>query len=155
MSSPKTFTLPDFRFSTPLEVNQVRFYNDSKATNAHATIGALQELKNEKHLIWIGGGKDKNCDLTELADVVCKYAKSAVLIGQTSAKLQALLDGKLQDGVFVCNSMKEAVEKSMELAKKDSAVLFSPAFSSFGMFKSYADRGKSFKNEVLCLKNLK
>ena len=61
--SAKTFDLPAFRFSTPIEVNQVRFYNDSKATNAHATIGALQELKDENHLIWIGGGKDKNCDL--------------------------------------------------------------------------------------------
>ena len=35
------------------------------------------------------------------------------------------------------------------------SVLFSPAFSSFGMFSGYADRGKSFQNEVLCLKNLK
>ena len=155
VESAKTFELPDFRFSTPIEVNQVRFYNDSKSTNAHATIGALKELKDEKHLIWIGGGKDKNCDLTELSETICKYAKSAVLIGQTSTKLKILLDGKLSDGVYVCGSMKEAVEKSAELSKNGSAVLFSPAFSSFGMFSNYADRGKSFKNEVLCLKNLK
>jgi len=153
--SAKTFDLPAFRFSTPIEVNQVRFYNDSKATNAHATIGALQELKDENHLIWIGGGKDKNCDLTELVDAICQSAKSAILIGQTAEKLKCMLDGKLSDGVCVCDSMKDAVEKAMSMSKKGSAVLFSPAFSSFGMFSSYSERGKSFKNEVLCLKNLK
>jgi UDP-N-acetylmuramoylalanine-D-glutamate ligase len=66
-----------------------------------------------------------------------------------------MLEGKLSDGVHVCESMKDAVEKAMFLSKKGSAVLFSPAFSSFGMFSSYSERGKSFKNEVLCLKNLK
>ena len=153
--SAKSFELPNFRFSTPIEIDNVRFYNDSKATNAHATIAALQELKNENHLIWIGGGKDKNCDLTELVEAICETAKGAILIGQTSDKLKVMLDNKLPSGTYVCESMQDAVRKSMELSKKNSAVLFSPAFSSFGMFSNYSERGKSFKNEVLCLKNLK
>ena len=146
----KTFNLPAFRFSKPIEVGGVRFYNDSKATNIHAALAALEELKGEKNLVWLGGGKDKLCDLKPLTDAVNKRAKAAVLIGQTARKLA---DG-LEIPAFVCESMAEAVKRSYELADGNAAVLFSPAFSSFGMFSGYVERGKSFENEVLCLKNL-
>ena len=151
----KTFALPAYRFSKPLKAGSVRFFNDSKATNAHASIAALEELGNEPDLIWLGGGKDKLCDLSELADAVAKHARAAVLIGQTAQKLADTLNGRLAGGVFVCGSMRQAVEKCNDLARKNTAVLFSPAFSSFGMFSGYAERGKSFESEVLCLKNLK
>ena len=51
--------------------------------------------------------------------------------------------------------METAVKKAFELTKNNGSVVFSPAFSSFGMFSGYAERGKSFQNAVLCLKNLK
>jgi UDP-N-acetylmuramoylalanine-D-glutamate ligase len=51
--------------------------------------------------------------------------------------------------------MEIAVEKAYEFARENGSVLFSPAFSSFGMFSGYVERGKSFQNAVLCLKNLK
>jgi len=155
LKAAESFSLPEYRFSAPEEIGGIRFYNDSKATNAHAAIAALEELAGENDLIWIGGGKDKNCDIEELAGAVAKRAKAAVLIGQTAEKLKSALSGRLARGAHVCGSMGEAVRKAAELAKKGSCVLFSPGFSSFGMFKGYADRGKSFKNEVLCLKNLK
>lgn len=155
-NAAKTFSLPAHRFSKPVEINGVKFYNDSKATNAHAAIAAIEELKNENDLIWIGGGKDKYCDLESLVETVSENARCAVLIGQTAQKLKSMLESKSYKGAaFVCNSMSEAVKKAYELSKKNSAVLFSPAFSSFGMFSGYAERGKSFENEVLCLKNLK
>ncbi len=152
-NAAKTFKLPAFRFSKPMEINSVRYYNDSKATNAHAAIAALKSLSSEKNLIWLGGGKDKFCDLGELVDTVKKCASGAVLIGQTASKLKPLLaDMKL--GAHICGSMDEAVKLCSKLAEKNSAVLFSPGFSSFGMFDGYAERGKSFEDAVLCLKNL-
>ena len=57
-------------------------------------------------------------------------------------------------GAHICGSMDEAVKLCSKLAEKNSAVLFSPGFSSFGMFDGYAERGKSFEDAVLCLKNL-
>ncbi len=151
----ETFSLPAHRFSTPITRGGIRFFNDSKATNVHAAVAALNELGNEPDLIWIGGGKDKNCDLSELVETLRARAKAAVLIGQSADKLSRALKDKLKCGAYICKSMKEAVEKSCSLAGKNSAVLFSPAFSSFGMFSGYVERGKSFENEVLCLKNLK
>jgi len=149
------FKLPAHRFSRPIISRGVRFFNDSKATNAHAAIAALKELKNEKHLVWLGGGKNKHCDISPLVDAVSESAKAAVLIGQTAEMLKEVLDKKLPQGAHVCSSMEDAVGRAFALSKEDSAVLFSPGFSSFGMFSGYADRGKSFENSVLCLKNLK
>lgn len=148
------FPLPKYRFGEPAEASGVKFYNDSKATNAHAAIAALRELSGTESLVWFGGGKDKNCDLSELAGEIAKSAKGAVLIGQTAGKLAEILRACGVEA-RVCGSMKEAVEMSAKMAGDGGSVLFSPGFSSFGMFSGYADRGKSFQNEVLCLKNLK
>lgn len=148
------FSLPKYRFGEPVEARGVKFYNDSKATNAHAAAAALGELSGTRNLVWIGGGKDKNCDLSELAREVARSAKGSVLIGQTAEKLAGILRAQGAEA-RVCGSMKEAVEAAAEMAGEGGSVLFSPGFSSFGMFSGYADRGKSFQNEVLCLKNLK
>ena len=153
-NSAKTFALPKFRFSSPKNVGGVRFFNDSKATNVHAAVAALREMKGEKNLVWLGGGKDKNCDLRELADTVAQTCKAAVLIGQTAEKLAALLSERN----IPCRmeaDMQSAAARCFELAGESGAVLFSPAFSSFGMFAGYADRGKCFDEAVLCLKNSK
>lgn len=152
--SAQTFSLPKFRFSRPQNVGGVRFYNDSKATNVHAAVAALREMKGERNLVWLGGGKDKNCDLRELADTVAQTCKASVLIGQTAEKLAALLSERnIPCRIEV--DMQSAAARCFELAGGSGAVLFSPAFSSFGMFAGYADRGKCFDDAVLCLKNPK
>ena len=148
------FSLPKYRFGEPCEKFGIKFYNDSKATNVHAAVAALRELAGAKNLVWIGGGKDKLCDVSELASEVMKVASGAVLIGQTAEKLANIFNAA-GFNAKICQSMKEAVECAAKMAGEGGNVLFSPGFSSFGMFAGYADRGKSFQNEVLCLKNLK
>ncbi len=152
--SAANFKLPAYRFSKPLQVGGVYFYNDSKATNAHAAIAALDELRG-RDVIWIGGGKDKNCELRTLALKLAERARAAVLIGESAQRLAGELGNSLSGGTHICQNLQEAVKKAYKLARKDSAVLFSPAFSSFGMFSGYAERGKFFEDAVLCLKNLK
>ena len=51
-----------------------------------------------------------------------------------------------------CATLKEAVSEAYRAAKSGDYVLFSPAFSSFGMFDGYAHRGKCFDEELLSLK---
>ncbi len=148
----KNFELPKFRFAVSQNIGDVKFFNDSKATNAHAAMAALEELSGSPNLVWLGGGKDKLCDLTDLANCVAKNAKSAVLIGQSAEKLQKLLSERNVKTIRA-ETMEQAVEECFKLAYPKGDVLFSPAFSSFGMFAGYAERGKSFDNAVLCLKN--
>ena len=150
------FRLPAYRFGEKTTVGGVDFYNDSKATNAHSAIAALTELSGRETLVWIGGGKDKSCSLEELVGAVEKCAKAAVLIGQTAPALKARLEG-LPLGAHVCDTLEHAVQKAYRLcrSKSGAAVLFSPGFSSFGMFSGYGERGKSFDDALLCLKNFK
>ena len=144
----------EHRLEKVARVRGIDFINDSKATNVHAAVAALRELAGAKNLVWIGGGKDKLCDVSELASEVMKVSSGAVLIGQTAEKLANIFNAT-GFNAKICQSMKEAVECAAKMAGEGGNVLFSPGFSSFGMFAGYADRGKSFQNEVLCLKNLK
>lgn len=149
----KDFKLAAHRFSLVAEISNVRFWNDSKATNAHAAIAALRELKGKK-IFWIGGGKNKYCDNSELVKTVSECAQGAALIGQTAEILKAELP-EMPLGVNICQTLEEAVDLAFKKCQNSGDILFSPAFSSFGMFSGYAERGKSFEKAVLCLKNTK
>lgn len=149
-NSAKNFSLSKFRFAKTAEIGKTSFWNDSKATNAHAAIAALRELKGKK-VFWIGGGKNKNCDLKELAQTVRECADGACLIGQTAEILKNEIKS-LKNGIFTCKTLEEAVKIAFEKSKNGGNVLFSPSFSSFGMFKNYAERGGAFDAEVLKLK---
>ncbi len=154
IEAAKSFKLPQYRFGSPVFVGDMAFYNDSKATNAHAAIAALRELRNEKNLVWIGGGKNKFCELDELVNELYKTAKGAILIGETAKILSERLKG-LPLGAREAKDMQTAVNSAYKMANGHGCALFSPAFSSFGMFSGYAERGKCFDSAVLCLKNLK
>jgi len=54
--------------------------------------------------------------------------------------------------VIVATSMQEAVERAYEAARPDGVVLLAPACASFDWFRDYAERGRSFKEEVEKLK---
>ncbi len=143
------FKFAKFRFAKSLDLNGVTFYNDSKATNAHAAIAAINNFKNP--IIWIGGGKNKHCNLDKLVDLLSKKAKMCILIGESAKLLKDLLD-KRNTKAKIVDNLNEAVILAYESAENRDNVLFSPSFSSFGMFSSYVDRGNCFENEVLSLK---
>ena len=44
--------------------------------------------------------------------------------------------------------MRDAVRSAFAAAKPGGVVLLAPACASFDMFKDYAERGRSFKDEV-------
>lgn len=147
------FKLAPHRFAKVCSIGSVNFWNDSKATNAHAAIAALRELKGKK-IFWIGGGKNKFCDNSELVKTLSDCAQGAALIGQSAEILKRELPD-MPLGVEVCENLDEAVKLALDKCRDFGEVLFSPAFSSFGMFNGYAERGKSFERAVLCLKNQK
>ena len=53
--------------------------------------------------------------------------------------------------VEVATSMKEAVVRAKETARKGDVVLLSPGASSFGMFRNEYDRGDQFNTLVAAL----
>lgn len=119
------------------KINDVLYYNDSKATNIESTIVALNSFN--KPVILIAGGYDKHISFNELKEYKDKI-KTVILFGETKDKLQEVF----QDAILA-NSLSEAVAYAKNIAKADDIVLFSPACASFDMFKDYEERGQLFK----------
>jgi UDP-N-acetylmuramoylalanine--D-glutamate ligase len=129
------------------ELNGIKFYNDSKATNVDSVWYALDSFKVPVNLI--AGGKDKGNDYTAIIPLVKDKVKNAVLIGWGAKKLYDSLH-EYTNAIFA-DSMEEAVKKAYELAHSGEVVLLSPACASFDMFNNYEHRGEVFKKIVMSL----
>ena len=140
----KLFKGVEHRIEYVAEIDGVKFFNDSKATNVDSTVKALQAF--QRNIIVILGGKDKDSDYTLLGPLVRERVKRIVLIGAASDKIAAQLDGDAPMSKAV--SMEEAVLKSMEVATAGDTVLLAPACASFDMFNNFEHRGKVFKEAV-------
>jgi len=129
--------------------NGIKIYNDTTATTPTATLAALRALtegNDNRKIILIMGGSDKQLDATELIQALPQYCRAAVLLAGTgSDKIEAdFLKLKRQLPVKKARTLKTALKKAMEQARAGDIVLFSPAFASFGMFKNEYDRGDKF-----------
>ena len=129
----------------PFTVKGVEFINDSKATNVNSVWYALDSMKS--NIIWIAGGTDKGNDYSELFSLAKEKVKALVCLGVDNEKLKQSFGDKVPT-IVDTHSMKEAVQKSFELAGPGDVVLLSPACASFDLFKNYEDRGLLFKQEV-------
>ncbi|HKY04196.1 MAG TPA: UDP-N-acetylmuramoyl-L-alanine--D-glutamate ligase, partial [Blastocatellia bacterium] len=137
----------EHRIEFVAEINGVKFYNDSKATNVDSTVKALEAF--QRNVIVILGGKDKGSDYAPLAPLITVRVKQVILIGAASEKIAAQLEGLRP--IDRAASMKDAVLKSMEAARPGDTVLLAPACASFDMFDNYEHRGRVFKEEVFRL----
>ncbi|MDR1585004.1 MAG: UDP-N-acetylmuramoyl-L-alanine--D-glutamate ligase [Prevotellaceae bacterium] len=126
-------------------VRNVRFINDSKATNVNSCWYALQSIKSPVALIL--GGTDKGNDYSEIETLVNEKVRALVFMGVDNAPLHAFFDGKVER-IFDARSMKEAVDIAYRQAKSGDTVLLSPCCASFDLFENYEDRGRQFKTEV-------
>ena len=123
----------------------VRYYDDSKATNPHATAGALAGFE---HAVLIAGGRKKGLDLRGLR-VHAPQLRAVVAIGEAAGDVEAAFAGAVP--VVRAGSMRDAVRAATEHAQPGDAVVLSPACASFDWYESYAARGDDFAREVAAL----
>lgn len=126
------------------ESRQIKFYNDSKATNVGSTISALEAL--DPPLILIAGGKDKGCDYKPLTPLIKEKVKALILLGEAKEKMHQALQSSTSTSF--AETFEDAVKRSLKQASPGDTVLLSPACSSFDMFKNYEERGNVFKTLV-------
>jgi UDP-N-acetylmuramoylalanine--D-glutamate ligase len=126
------------------EIGGVRFVNDSKATNVEAALRSIESF--DRDLVPIVGGRFKGGDLGLLRLPLAARAKAVVAIGEA----RRLVRETFADVVIVheAESLEEAVRLGYELAQPSGVVLLAPACASFDMFRDYAERGRTFKEEV-------
>ncbi len=142
MKGLETFIPLEHRQEIFAKIKGVTYVNDSKSTTSESTLKALDNFKNSIVIIC---GRPKEKDYSNLAKGLQERSKSVILMGEMIPVIEPLLDGVRY---FKANSMEEAVEISIKIAKDGDFVLLSPAATSFDMFKNYEERGKEFKRIV-------
>lgn len=146
--SLKDFQGVEHRLEYVATVRNVRYINDSKATNVNSCWYALQSMKTPTVLIL--GGTDKGNDYSEIEELVKEKVCGMIFLGVDNAPLHHFFDGKVENIVDV-KSMEEAVNAAYNMAKAGNTVLLSPCCASFDLFQNYEDRGRQFKT---CVRNL-
>lgn len=126
-------------------IKNVRYINDSKATNVNSCWYALQSMKTP--VVLILGGTDKGNDYTEIEELVKDKVKALIFMGLDNKPLHTFFDGKVNRIVDV-QSMENAVEQAYRIAESGDTVLLSPCCASFDLFRNYEDRGQQFKQFV-------
>ena len=134
------------------EIDGVSYINDSKATNVGACIASLESLSlttGSADVLLLAGGQAKGATFTELADVVSRRVKKALLFGEDARLLEAALDGSTS--IERCADLPAAVQGAYSSAIAGDIVLLAPACASMDMFENYMARGEAFRAAVASL----
>ncbi|HEY5055364.1 MAG TPA: UDP-N-acetylmuramoyl-L-alanine--D-glutamate ligase, partial [Acidobacteriaceae bacterium] len=145
--SVRDFKAVEHRLEFVATVRGIDFYNDSKATNVDATKKALEAFPSGVHLIL--GGKDKDSDYTELADLIRARVKTVYTIGSAAEKIEQHLKGTAK--IVSAGTLDAALRTAAENAGVGDVVLLAPACASFDQFENYEHRGRVFKQLVRSL----
>ena len=132
----------EHRIEFVCQKDNLKFYNDSKATNPTSTITALDSFNEDIYLIL--GGMQRNQNFHEL-DNHLKNVKKIYAIGQVTDEV---FDYAKEVNI---NSEKcYTLSKAMEMIKNDNlnngVVLLSPASASWDQYDKFETRGDEFKN---------
>lgn len=147
----KTFPGVEHRIEFVKEINGVKWYNDSASSTPSRTISGLNAFNEE--IVLIAGGADKNLDYTPIAKPILSKVKTLILMGQTAGKIfDSVKEEQERENkeinIYMVNSLSQAVILAKRYATPGQVVLFSPASTSFDMFKNMYDRGQKFKDIV-------
>lgn len=149
------FTGVEHRLEFVREIDGVKWYNDSIASSPNRTIAGLNSYKEK--IVLIAGGRDKHLDYDPIAKPIIEHVETLIVMGETAEKIKNAVARELEKQkktltIIKVANVEEAVKTAQQEAKPNEIVLFSPASTSFDMFKNFEERGKKFKEEVNKLK---
>jgi UDP-N-acetylmuramoylalanine--D-glutamate ligase len=129
-------------------LDRVEWVNDSKATNVDSAVVALRAFQGQR--VWlIAGGKGKGAPYQPLVEVAKGTVQGVLTIGQDAPAIARAFSGAFD--VRPCNTLEQAVQEARSRAQPGEVVLLSPACASFDQFKSFEDRGQTFRRLVEAL----
>lgn len=144
------FRPPAHRMEKVAEINSVLYFDDSKGTNVAAVAASLRGFP--RAVILIAGGVDKGGSYEPLFAAADGIVEGMVLIGKAKDLLRNAAESYgVSYPVLEARDMGEAVEMASSMAKPGSAVVLSPACSSYDMFANFAARGEAFQALVRAL----
>jgi len=136
------------------ELDGVRWYNDSIASNPTRVIAGLRSFGRK--IAIIAGGYDKKIPYEPMAPVVCEYVKLLILMGATADKIEAAVKSHPDFNademkIIRVSGMEEAVKAARENTVEGDIVSLSPASASFDLYRNFEERGRHFKSIVMQL----
>ena len=130
-------------------VNDIRFYNDTEATNIKCTQIALSSFDQDTTIIL--GGLERGQKFEELTPFM-KNVKCIIGIGQCRDRVLTFGE-KLNIPTYIYEKLEDGFKKCVLETKKGGIVLLSPASASWDQYKECEIRGAEFKQYVKELKN--
>ncbi len=140
----KEFRGVEHRIEFVRELNGVKIYNDSKATNVKATEIALSSFN--KPTIILLGGLDRGHSFDDLVPFM-KNVKLVVSYGETKNRIKDFCDAN-NFKCIVAKDLKDASNIALENSKSGDIVLLSPACASWDEYKDFEERGRIFKEYI-------
>ncbi len=137
--------------------NGVRFVNDSTSTTPISGQVGLEAF--ECPIVLIAGGNTKHLPLEQWPATIAQRCRDVLLLqGSGTDELLPAIREEVKKlggrdpvrGVF--GDFKEVMNAAVALAHPGDVLLFSPGFTSFGMFQNEFDRGDQFVAYVQALK---
>jgi len=129
----------------------VDIYNDSKSTVWQATRKAVERFKYKKIALLLGG-MSKGTNRAPLIKFLTKQNVCVFAFGK-EAELLSSLCKKYNVSCHSSATLQQALDQYRLLQSNSGQnnfeiLLFSPAGSSFDLFKNYQDRGNQFKKMI-------
>lgn len=126
------------------DVDGVKYYNDSKATNIESLLVALNSF--EAPIVLIAGGEGKGTDYSVVTGRIMKRLKKLIVLGADAEKMEVAWGSHIP--FKRADDMAGAVHMAAESAAAGDVVLLSPACASFDRYKNFEERGDDFKSCV-------
>ncbi|MDO4908728.1 MAG: UDP-N-acetylmuramoyl-L-alanine--D-glutamate ligase [Corynebacterium sp.] len=125
------------------------FVDNSKATNPHAVLAALDGVEN---ILWIGGGQLKGADCEELVTTHGPHMRAAFLLGKDREILVEALSRHfphlpihVTDSTDPEEAMRDLLEAMRPYIEEGPAnVCLAPAAASLDMYSGMSERGDIF-----------
>jgi UDP-N-acetylmuramoylalanine--D-glutamate ligase len=130
-------------------IKGVRYINDTTSTTPVAGVAALNSFDGP--IVLVAGGNTKHLPLADWPAVIVERCRDLILLeGSGTDELLPVLDEQAHRqgrsnplrGVF--SSFSLALQAAVALTRPGDTLLFSPGFTSFGMFLNEFDRGEQF-----------
>ena len=126
------------------EINKVRFYNDTEATNIKCTQIALSSFDNP--IIIILGGLERGQNFDDLKDY-SKNIKAIIGIGECRERVREF-GKKINVPTYIYEHLKDGFKEIEKIMGKGDVVLLSPASASWDQYTECEVRGAEFKDLV-------
>lgn len=119
------------------ELDQVRWYNDSKATNVESAMIAIKSFNKGVHLIL--GGRGKGASYAPLVDACKGRVKCVYVIGEDAPNIQRAFKDHFP--LLNASTLDAAVSQMRHQLTPGDVVLLAPACASFDQYPNFAARG--------------